>query len=143
MSKTPLYNYNTTLKFLRQDTRKVKLINHRQHSFNYRSYQGGWEQKFFETRKRAKSHNVTTDDSHSLGYCLRTKLRLTDSLTARKPWHIQRRVVPSRQMYANPFSWFLSGAQNDTFSIVWSTIMLWRESSFKMISKYKAATCGK
>ena len=42
----------------------------------------------------------------------------TDSLTARKPWHIHLLVVPSRQIYANPFSWLRSGAQKETFSIV-------------------------
>jgi hypothetical protein len=29
---------------------------------------------------------------------------LTESLLAKNPWHIQRRVVPSRQMYEKPFS---------------------------------------
>uniref|UniRef100_A0A6B0V7X5 Secreted protein n=1 Tax=Ixodes ricinus TaxID=34613 RepID=A0A6B0V7X5_IXORI len=47
--------------------------------------------------------------------------RSPESLTARKPWHIQRRVVPSLQMYEKPRSWLRSGAQNDTFSMVWST----------------------
>lgn len=47
---------------------------------------------------------------------------LTESLTAMKQWQIQRRVVPSLQMYENARSKFRSGAQNDTFSIVWSKI---------------------
>lgn len=41
---------------------------------------------------------------------------------AMKQWQIQRRVVPSLQMYENARSKFRSGAQNDTFSIVWSRI---------------------
>ena len=56
--------------------------------------------------------------------------QLTESLLAKKPWHIQRRVVPSRQMYEKPFSWLRSGAQNETFSIVWSTIKPYRWKSF-------------
>lgn len=43
---------------------------------------------------------------------------LTVSFTAMKQWHIQRLVVPSRQMYENARSKFLSGAQKETFSIV-------------------------
>jgi hypothetical protein len=48
--------------------------------------------------------------------------RSPESLIARKPWQSHRRVVPSRHIYAKPFSWWRSGAQKDTFSIVWSTI---------------------
>jgi len=51
-----------------------------------------------------------------------SSFKITDSFRATKPWHIHRRVKPSRHIYENPFSWLLSGAQNETFSIVWSTI---------------------
>lgn len=50
----------------------------------------------------------------------------TVSLVVRKPWQSHRRVAPSRQIYAKPFSWKRSGAQNETFSIVWSTIKPFR-----------------
>jgi len=43
---------------------------------------------------------------------------VTVSLRAKKQWHIQRREVPSRQIYAKPRSELRSGAQNETFSIV-------------------------
>jgi len=46
------------------------------------------------------------------------RIKLTVSFTAIKQWHIQRLVVPSRQMYENARSKFLSGAQKETFSIV-------------------------